>query len=324
MANPACKVYLHAAGGLACDGEPINGARAAVKRVADALPLGMRALGKSLHLTLPRLASRHSQLAVIGARLAVDTLANPLAADSPVYLASGLGEVARTDALYYQVMPPRREMASPAQFATSGNNMAAFFVAQQLGLTSRNFTVSQGDVSLEYAFALALDDLRAGAASQALVGAVDETTLPREFYVRRYPRSADAPIGEGSAWFVLGVKPQGAIAELVDVAWLRGAPDDTPDDWARRIADYAYGIATDPALWWMPGNQLSASQIAALAVQLNVSALANYQDWTGCYPTAAAAGMAHTLLAPASRHRSYLHVNADARGRWVLMLWQTK
>lgn len=320
MPSEARKVYIRAAGGLMGDGVPIGAAHE--NRTADAQPVDLRALGKSLNVALPRLASRLAQLAVIGARLCADRLSRAPAADSPVYLASGLGDVAHTDALYYQVMPPRREMASPAQFATSGNNMAAFFVAQQLALTSRNFTVSQGDLSLEYALMLALDDMCAGGAKEVLVGAVDETTLPREFYVRRYPPSEHAPIGEGSAWLALGLDPAAAIGELLDVAWLPPAAEETLERWADRIAGMACRTDSNAALTLMPGTRLSPAQIAALRARLNIAAVEHYQAWTGAFPTAAAVAMVHTLREARAHACTYLHVNIDARGAGAVCLWR--
>lgn len=273
---------------------------------------------------MPRLTSRFVQLAVLGARHCVGQLDEPLAPATPLYLATGLGDVARTDALYYQVMPPRGEMASPAQFATSGNNMAAFFVAQQLDLLSRNLTVSQHDLSFEHALTLALDDMAAGIADTALLGGVDETTLPREFYVRRFLPGADRSIGEGSAWLVLGSAPARALGEVIGVQVLSAADNaNAADDWAGRVAAVVHAlIPVGAALTLLPGLRLTPAQSAALQSRLSHAVVCDYRDATGCLPTAAALAMAGTF---AGTHRSattYVHVNRDAAGRSAVIVWR--
>lgn len=316
-------VYIHAAGGIGAQATPIGTWQTAMEPGADAQPVSLRAITSAMGVTLPRLASRFAALAVAGACQCASRLAAPLAQGTPVYLASGLGDVARTDALYYEVMPPRGEMASPAQFATSGNNMGAFFVAQQLDLVSRNFTLSQSDLSFEYALQLALDDLTAGAAATALLGGVDETTLPREFYVRRYPPSAGTWIGEGSAWLALGTAPAGAVGEILGVSFAPAARSDDVRLWARGAAATVQTlIDTSVPATLMPGTRISPAQVAALREQLPAFAIFDYRRYTGCLPTAAALAMVGALAGGQRTSGSLVHVNCDARGRTGVMAWR--
>ena len=315
-------IYLHAAGGIGLQAAPVLDLQRVdvAKLEADAQPISLRELSKSLRIAMPRLASRFAELAVIGARSCVNRLERPLPQATPVYLATGLGDVARTDALYYQVMPPSNEMASPAQFATSGNNMAAFFVAQQLGLVSRNFTISQQDLSLEHGLTIALDDLVAGGTTTALVGGVDETTLPRDFYVRRYPLCADKYIGEGSAWLVLGTEPIGAIGEVIGVSIVSATAD---DDWADCIASAMRSfIESAGVAMLMPGARISKIQVAALLKRLPALVLREYRDFTGCLPTAAALAVVSTFANQPRMAATYLHVNCDVAGRTGLIAWR--
>ncbi|MFN0316959.1 MAG: hypothetical protein ACKVQA_18215, partial [Burkholderiales bacterium] len=50
---------------------------------ADAQPVSLRGLGKSLGITMPRLASRFAQLAVTGAQMCVGQLKSPLPHRTP-------------------------------------------------------------------------------------------------------------------------------------------------------------------------------------------------------------------------------------------------
>lgn len=314
--------YIHAAGGLGLDANVVLD-WAAAKSVVDAQPVDLRPLGKSLGIAMPRLSSRFAELAVIGARLCANSLDLPLANRCPVYLASGLGDVARSDALYYQVMPPSSEMASPAQFATSGNNMGAFFVAQHLGLASRNFTISQTDLSLEHALILALDDLRDGIVAQVLLGGVDETTLPREFYVRRYPLSENKCIGEGSGWLVLGKEAVGAIGEVLESKVIFATADNDGEKWADHIASTTRLLMNSHgAAMILPGVRMSDVEIAALRTRLPSFAISDHRDVTGCFPTAVALTMVGTFAQKPSSDTTYLHVNRDARGRTGIVRWR--
>lgn len=289
---------------------------------ADALPVDLRQSGSAHQVAMPRLASRLAQLAVAGARRCTSGLAVPLMPGTPVYLATGLGDVARTDALYYQVMPPVGEMASPAQFATSGNNMPAFFVAQQLGLTSRNFTISQQDLSFEHALQLALDDMAAGIATTSLVGGVDETTVPRDFYVRRYPLSDDRWIGEGSAWLVLGTVRTGAIGDVTAVS-IGCASDDTDSGaWVRRTAAVIAECIGGSAAVLVPGARISAVQCAALGECLPQLDRVDYRRVTGCTPTAVALAMAGSFADRMAAVSAFVHVNCDTRGRTGVVAWR--
>lgn len=317
------RAYIHAADGIGPNATPLAAFDHAAPLRADAVPVDLRQTADARRMAMPRLASRLAQLAVTGARLCASRLASPLMPGTPVYLATGLGDVARTDALYYQVMPPLSEMASPAQFATSGNNMPAFFVAQQLGLRSRNFTISQQDLSFEYALQLALDDMAAGIATTSLVGGVDETTVPRAFYVRRYPLSADRWIGEGSAWLVLGTAQTGAIGEVAAVSVGAMQDDTEPGTWARRTAAVVEQVIDGDALAvLMPGGRVSAARSAALGRCLPQLPLVDYRGVAGCTPVAAALAMAGSFACAPRAGSAFVHVNCDTRGRTALIAWR--
>lgn len=317
------RAFIHAAAGLGAHATPVATLFSGLSRSpvlsADAPPVSLRPLARSLDITLPRLVSRFGELAAIGARLCANQLAAPLPSACSVYLASGLGDVARSDALYYQVVPPRSEMPSPARFATSGNNMAAFFVAQQLQLVSRNLTVSQHDLSFENTLQLALDDLAAGATHHVLAGGVDETTAPREYYVRRYPLAEHHAIGEGSAWLVLASDSSRALGEMVGASCVPACNEGWAEQTAVRMRQ-CFGDSADITL--LPGLRMTHAQMAALHALFPEMQMGQPAGWAGCYPTAVALTMVGTFAETPRAQKTFAHINQDAQGRTGILVWR--
>jgi hypothetical protein len=293
---------------------------------ADATPEPLRAMAGLAAPRMSRMASRFAQLAVLGASSCLRPLDSPASPGTRVYLGTGLGDVAATDALYYCVMPPMSEAPPPARFATSGNNMAAFFVSQYAQLNSRNLTLSHAELSFECALDLALSDLSTGAAEAALVGGVDETTLPREFYTRRFPVASDQLIGEGSGWLLLdpasaaadAVAP--ALGAITGVRLLPSPSSPGAASWATQVMDALNGLApARPGLTLIAGCSTEAAEIAAVAARLPNCEHYGYLPHSGRFPTASALGIAGLFAPRSPTARSCLHVNRDASGRTGLV-----
>jgi Beta-ketoacyl synthase, N-terminal domain len=332
----ASPVYIRAAGGVvAAASGMVDAARFGEAPLGvDAKPSALRAQVAQVAPQVSRMASRFSQLAVLGAadclRRLEGGLESTLEADTRIYLATGLGDIAHTDALYYGVMPPRSEMPPPARFATSGNNMAAFFVARHAGLTSRNLTLSQAELSLECALELALSDFAAGATRSALLGGVDETTLPREFYTRRFHVGMDQAIGEGSGWLLLdavpernGVRALGAILGAGVMPSPTSSDSSNPIDQLRRaVRTFAADESPTSRLVVLPGTGIAADEWMVLHRELQAGGPGwkchDYLGWSGRFPTAAAVGIA-AMFGPDMEHGreklTCLHVNRDLAGR---------
>lgn len=312
----ARRVYIHACGGIGPDGRIWQDDAVGTLQQADAAPIALKSLLKARSIVVPRVASRFAELAALGAHACLQRLHAPLDAATRLYLASGLGDVARTDALYYQVMPPRSEVASPAHFATSGNNMAGFFVAQYAGLRARNLTICADSLSLEQALLRACSDLRHLAAPCAFVGSVDETTVPREFYVRRFALREHEHIGEASGWFVLRTASEGAIGELLDVrVWptRSGALEDASVmQIADRIIDAVPASSLQNATL-LAGCRLASFDARRLAQRAGVTLAPDYLSRTGMFPTAISLAMIDVLNAPGAT--TIIHVNRDDAGR---------
>lgn len=308
-------LYIHACGGIGPDGRVWDGAAIRSVQLRDAAPAPLKPLLKDRAIRIPRVASRFAELAVLGAHACLQNVRAALPSDTRLYLATGLGDVARTDALYYQVMPPSGEVASPAHFATSGNNMAGFFVAQFAGLRARNLTVCADALSLERALLSARSDLQHGATQSALVGSVEETTVPREFYVRRFALHDDQCIGEASGWFVLNTAADDAIGELLD-ARIWPTPAGTLDaaTMVPAIADYLRRwTAPDATAILLAGCRLEATDAHRIAHHAKLATAPDYLSRTGVFPTAVTLAMIEALQSASAR--TCVHVNRDNAGR---------
>lgn len=327
------RIVIRAAAQVGMQGQPIDWLSIASN---DALPNSLREAAARASPGMPRLASRFAQLAVIGARRCLAALSEPLPELTPLIVCTGLGDVAATDALYYEVMPPSSQMASPARFATSGNNMASFFVARLAGLSGRNFTLSHEALSFEQGLWFAVTQLTAARVGSVLLGCVDETTQPREFYARRFAPALHRVIGEGSAWFVLDVAGdvQPPSADLAEVLLVRILPSSAPDpqQWARDVIAQvtAAGLPVEisatgddplPAgVGLLAGCRVSAEEIAALLRHWPAAVCYDTLSASACFPTAVGVALGGLVNGdwPATRSGhpvDWLHVNRDASGR---------
>jgi hypothetical protein len=96
-----------------------------------------------------------------------------------------------------------RELPKPFNFINTLGNSAGYYVAKNLGLHGQNLFISRRGASLQALLSVAVADLRAGVLSQALVGVVEEATLPLTEHRRRQGLVEDRPVAEGSHWLLL-------------------------------------------------------------------------------------------------------------------------
>lgn len=147
-----------------------------------------------------RRVDRFIQLALIGSGRCVAGQA--LRPDCGIYLSSGFGPIGSNVATQQQMLRDR-EIPKPYNFVNTLGVSAGFHVAKNLGLTGQNFFISRRRASLEAAMEVALLDLELGVVSQALVGVVEEVTLPLDEHRRRRGLPADTLVAEGSHWLLL-------------------------------------------------------------------------------------------------------------------------
>jgi len=306
-------VYIHAAAALGPCGDTTRTERRAL--TADPPPFEYKELVKRVVGVPLRQASHLVELAAIGSQLCLKRLATPAPEDTAVYVGTGLGEVRKTNSLFYQVMPPGPGLASPFDFINAANNMAAFYAAKLGNFRARNLTVTQEEFSFEWALRLAVEDLKRGRFRQALVGGVDEHAPPRLNHMRRIALAPEQIIGEGGGWLVLSRAADRAIGEIVAVEDL--PPGRSPVELLnKRLAHWRQ--EHEPVVL-LPGFRLPRDEAAALRAAFPGFALENYLDWCGCFHTAAAFGLAALLDEPPPAPRLYVHLNRRPAGHWMLV-----
>ncbi|MGA9852084.1 MAG: hypothetical protein WBR15_04060 [Gammaproteobacteria bacterium] len=154
-----------------------------------------------------RRIDRFIQLALLGS--ARCTAGHGLRPDCSLYLGSGLGPMGNNIAAQEQLIRDRG-IPKPFNFINTLGSSAGFYIARNLGLSGQNFFISRRGASLEAVLSVAGADLTLGIAQQALVGVVEEATLPLAAHRQRQGLPADTPMAEGSHWLLLQSTATGA------------------------------------------------------------------------------------------------------------------
>lgn len=179
------KLYIHAANSFLSDpSSDISTLKETLKKQS----------GKSI-----RRINRFIYLTLIGA-LGLAKKTN-ITKDTALYLATNYGSIASTISSLSDIYESKM-MPMPVDFINTASNIGGFYVAFELGLTSKNLCVSCGEQSFEAALELAALDLQSGEVSAAIVGGVDETTGILEGF------------SEGSCWILVSANSEGAIGEI--------------------------------------------------------------------------------------------------------------
>lgn len=181
-------------------------AAAAVEPPLDIKTLLREAGGPKLRRT-----NRITELSLLGALHCV--AGRELANRCGLYLASGQGSVGDTSSLMQQILRDGLE-PMPLSFINVSSNMPGYYVAQTLGLESRNLAVSSRLAAFDSAFELARLDLAAGNVEQALVGVVEECSYPLDDYRRHVGLGEEFALAESSAWLLLGRGGEGGYNTL--------------------------------------------------------------------------------------------------------------
>jgi len=296
------RVYIHAAAAIGPGGTLTPGQRQVQAQDVDAdlRPLVKQLLGKSL-----RQASHFVELATIGAKACIQRLSEPPPAATGLYFGTGLGPIRKTEALLDQILPPGNGFVAPFDFINASPNMGAFHAAAAVGLSARNFTVAQDELSFERALGLAISDLRISATPAALVGGADENFFPRADYLRRLPLDDDEVMGEGGGWLYLDHHARKARGELLAVETFA-----VQGSWLDAVADRLSKWPGEP-IRLMPGFRLEESEIAALRERVPALGVVPYLPYCGAFPTAAAFGIAACLEAKNTPPGIHVHLNRN-------------
>ncbi len=125
-----------------------------------------------------------------------------LAADCGLYLSSGIGPVASNTQAKEQLFRDHL-LPKPFHFVNTLGAAAGHHVGRNHGLCGQNLFLTQRGDAFQAALLVAAADLELRIVSQALVGAVEECTLPLDEHRQRSSLAQDVQVGEGTHWMLL-------------------------------------------------------------------------------------------------------------------------
>jgi hypothetical protein len=281
------KLYIYAASANTWPVEP---------QAPELKPLVKELWGKSY-----RRISHFIELALVGAKRCVDNSAVRIQSHCDLVFASGQGNISQvvkvTEQIFKQRQPPM-----PFDFMHITNNMAPFYVAQALGLSSRNLTVAHRAFAFETALELASFHLQSlHESKQYLVGAADECALPLHHHRCRLNLAPDTPLAEGSHWLLTGNDEKYAIARL-EFCGFANSLDELLSQLAEADVDAHSALAC--------GYGVNAAEQHNLARQLSLDDIYHYRQETGYHDTATAYAIASFVeSADKHRNRTLIHIN---------------
>ncbi len=313
-------VYILSAAAIGPSSDTAPGQRRVLEE--DPLPTDMSGLLKELTGEESRRIGHFAQLAVACSRLALNRFKKTITHKTPLYLATGLGEVQNTLSVFEQVMDSDDSLCSPYGFVNAVSSTTAFHITKAAGLNGKNITISQEELSFEWALKLAASDMGNKEAEYALVGGVDESSRPRLEHMRRIRLDDDQVMGQGAGFLLFGRNADNAVGEVVDVQWF-DSNDEEKNAWVLKIARLVERMRkrTDRVIL-LPGFRLEREHIASLYSRITGIEVYNYLPFCGCFHTASAFGIASVFDAPHERDTLYLHVNNNASGRTMVVLFR--
>jgi hypothetical protein len=249
-----------------------------------------------------------------------------------IFLATGLGNIDEILPFITQVFKHDGGFPSPNQFANSVSNAAAFFLARVSEIKGVVLTISQEELSFESALWLAQSYLESGELDLALVGGCDVFTPSVEDYRERMNLSPghyrNAPMGEGSSWFLLGGNCANKLGDILSVEIENNVKEigkTSPDHLLKQCEELAAGIL--PAIedrgtsrLFLPGFRLF--DIDEASWKKHGWDIDDYLPHCGISSTASAFGLARALLSRKST--LVVHCNQHATGRQALIAAITK
>lgn len=217
-------------------------AHGAFEATADEPPDSLRELLRACMPNPPRRINRYIRLALIGAHRCLGSLEDPLAPDTPVYMASEQGNAAEAISLLDEIVWHGRS-PKPMSFINVSSNMVGYYLAASFGLHGRNINVARSHASFGAMLELASLEpyLQAPPQASILLGTVAECVWPLANHRRRCKLPADTPLVEASYWLLLGDKTEENAPRL---AWASTMDEAQARAW---LADGEYW-AVDPHL----------------------------------------------------------------------------
>lgn len=249
----------------------------------------------------PRRLNRFTELALIGALGCAQQADMPLPSDCALYLATGQG-FADDTARLLEALLIEQQAPMPVDFINVSGSSAGFYLAQTLGLDSRNNTIAAGPASFEAALSLAWGAL-ADHPGLALVGGVDVAGHPLADHRQRLGLAPDTGIVEISSWLLLDSRANATGASLV-----------RPQYWGNFAEALEDLRARKPGPWSL-GNGLTTSersQLRALADEVLPAPDSGQADTLSAYAIA-------SWLEKKPSTGPLLHLNGDGAGGYYLV-----
>ena len=169
-----------------------------------------------------------------------------------------------------------RLLPKPFHFVNTLGAAAGHYVGRNLGLRGQNlFLTQRGDAFLA-SLLVAAADLELGLVSQALVGAVEECTLPLDEYRQRLSLVPEVQLAEGTHWMLLQPAEQVGGAVTLEITRFSSDAELTPHLRARREIPWSFAhtaaahrkqawhAALSPAPLYAPDLPFHDSRDAAL------------------------------------------------------------
>jgi len=102
----------------------------------------------------------------------------------------------------------------PFTFMGTSTSMAGFHIAQTLGLSGSNLTVSNPYGAFEQALSMAYTEMESGKSASALVGCVDEGVFPLDEF-KKITHNDDEVVLEGGCWVKLVLECANPLAVII-------------------------------------------------------------------------------------------------------------
>lgn len=163
-----------------------------------------------------RRIDRFIQLSLLGSAECVKDL--NLGEDCGLYISSGIGP-AGNNIVVQETLWKQHKLPMPFNFVNTLGSSAGYYVAKNLGLSGQSLFISRRGDSFEAALDCAAADLESGVVTKALVGAVEECTLPLGQHRIRQALPKNTPLAEGSHWLLLEASPEPKGARIELKAW---------------------------------------------------------------------------------------------------------
>jgi len=159
-----------------------------------------------------RRVDHYARMAILASYLALEDagMGNGLPENTGLVVATGMGPTANTLDLQPADAAAADLALSPILFSNSVHNAAAAYISMLLKIRGPSLSINQYEMSVPLAFQTAMDWLQEGRTETVLVGSIDcfskalhEAALSCRDLKNSGSSQGTAPVGEGSAFFIL-------------------------------------------------------------------------------------------------------------------------